>query len=61
MKAMAVKQRECQTEDDWTIMRGALAVLCAAALFASGAGRFGGACTHAGRSHLVEEDSEKMG
>ena len=37
VKAMAVKQRECQAEDDWTIMRGALAVLCAAALFASGA------------------------
>ena len=34
---MAVKQQEHREEDDWTIMRGALAVLCAAALFASGA------------------------
>ena len=24
VRAMAVKQRECQAEDDWTIMRGAL-------------------------------------
>ena len=36
-KTMAAKQREHQDEDDWTIMRGALAVLLAAALFASGA------------------------
>ena len=37
VKAMAVKQRECQAEDDWIIIKGELAVLCAAALFASGA------------------------
>ena len=32
-----VQQPERQDEDDWTIMRGALAVLLAAALFVSGA------------------------
>ena len=37
VKTMAVKQQTHQDDDDWTIMRGALAVLCAAALFASGA------------------------
>ena len=37
VKTMAVKQQGHQDEDDWTIMRGAVAVLCAAALFASGA------------------------
>ena len=37
VKTMAAKQREHRDEDDWTIMRGALAVLLAAALFASGA------------------------
>ena len=37
VKTTTAKQQEHREEDDWTIMRGALAVLCAAALFASGA------------------------